>query len=117
VAPLRATAAMLIDRADPCGTLNGSTSLTFPSARGSKQGRLLKMTMERWWTPDTIFVTVMGAVMAVVLSASLYVRPFVSKTGSALVPAGALQKARDQQTECETMTNDMDRSMHANTHC
>jgi len=75
------------------------------------------MSMEKWWTPDTIFLTVMGAVLAVVLSASVFARPYVSKTGSALIPIGALQKARAQQVECETMSTDMDRSMRAHTSC
>ena len=75
------------------------------------------MLMEKWWTRDTIFLTAMGAVLAVVLSASVFARPFVSKTGSALIPVGALQKARAQQVECETMSTDMDRTMRANTHC
>jgi hypothetical protein len=75
------------------------------------------MHLEKWWTPDTIFVTVMGALMAVLLTGSVMLRPHVSKTGSALVPAGALERARNQQTECETMTTDMDRTMRANTHC
>jgi len=75
------------------------------------------MSLEKWWTPDTIFVTAMGLVMAVVLTGSVMLRPHVSRTGSALVPASALQKARAQQTECETMTTDMDRTMRANTHC
>ena len=75
------------------------------------------MLLEKWWTPDTIFMTAMGAVLAVVLTSAVFVRPFVSKTGSALVPVGALQRARAQQTECETMSTDMDRAMHANTHC
>jgi hypothetical protein len=75
------------------------------------------MSVEKWWTPDTIFVTVMGAVMAVVLTGSVMVRPFVSKTGSALIPAAALQRARAQQVECETMSTDMDRTMHEHTHC
>jgi hypothetical protein len=75
------------------------------------------MSLEKWWTVDTIFVTVMGAVMAVVLTGSVMLRPQVSKTGSALVPAAALQKARAQQQECETMTTDMDRALHAHTRC
>jgi hypothetical protein len=75
------------------------------------------MTLEKWWTPDTIFATAMGLALAVVLSASVFARPFVSKTGSALVPLGALQKARAQQMECETMSTDMDRHMRANTKC
>ena len=75
------------------------------------------MALEKWWTPDTIFVTVMGAVMAVVLGGAVMSRPHVSQTGSALIPASALQKARAQQQECETMTTDMDRTLHANTHC
>jgi len=75
------------------------------------------MSLQKWWTPDTIFVTVMGAVMAVVLTGSVMVRPHVSKTGSALIPAAVLQRARAQQQECETMTTDMDRTMHANTRC
>jgi hypothetical protein len=75
------------------------------------------MSLEKWWTPDTIFMTAMGAVLAVALTGAVFVRPFVSKTGSALVPVGALQKARDQQTECETMSTDMDRAMRAHTHC
>jgi hypothetical protein len=77
----------------------------------------MNMSLEKWWTPDTIFVTVMGAVMAVVLTGSVMLRPHVSKTGSALVPATVLQKARAQQQECETMTTDMDRAMRANTGC
>jgi hypothetical protein len=75
------------------------------------------MSLEKWWTPDTIFVTVMGAAMAIVLTGSLVLRPHISKTGSALVPAAALQQARDQQQECETMKTDMDRHMRAGTHC
>jgi hypothetical protein len=75
------------------------------------------MSMEKWWTPDTIFVTVMGAVMAVVLTGSLMSRPHVSQTGSALIPAAALQRARAERQECETMSTDMDRTMHAHTHC
>ena len=73
--------------------------------------------MEKWWTPDTIFLTLMGGVLAVVLSASVFTRPFVSKTGSALVPVKALESARAQQVECETMQTDMDRSMRLNTSC
>ena len=75
------------------------------------------MSMEKWWTPDTIFVTVMGAAMAVLLIGSVMLRPHVSKTGSALVPAAVLEQARSQQQECETMTTDMDRNMHAYTGC
>jgi len=75
------------------------------------------MSLEKWWTPDTIFVTAMGFVMAVVLTGSVMLRPYVSKTGSALIPVGALQKARAQQTECETMKTDMDRTMREHTHC
>jgi hypothetical protein len=75
------------------------------------------MNLEKFWTPDTIFVTAMGFVLTVVLSASVFTRPFVSKTGSSLVPVGALQKARAQQVECETMSTEMDRSMRANTSC
>jgi hypothetical protein len=75
------------------------------------------MSIEKWWTPDTIFAAAMGTVLAVVLSISVFVRPFVSKTGSALVPVGALQKARDQKVECETMSTDMDRRMRLNTSC
>ena len=75
------------------------------------------MAMEKWWTPDTIFVTVMGVAMAVILTGSVMLRPQTSKTGSPLVPAAALQKARAQQQECETMTTDMDRHMRAGTRC
>ena len=75
------------------------------------------MSLEKWWTPDTIFVTAMGFVMAVVLTGSVMLRPYVSKTGSALIPVGALQKARAQQTECETMKTDMDRTMREHRHC
>ena len=75
------------------------------------------MSVEKFWTPDTIFVTAMGFVLATVLSVSVFTRPFVSTTGSALIPVGALQKARADQVECETMSTDMDRSMHANTKC
>jgi len=32
------------------------------------------MSLEKWWTPDTIFVTVMGAVMAVVLTGSVKIQ-------------------------------------------
>jgi hypothetical protein len=75
------------------------------------------MSLEKWWTPDTIFVTVMGAAMAVLLTGAVFVHPFVSKTGSALIPVGALQRARAEKVECETMSTDIDRTMHANTHC
>jgi hypothetical protein len=77
----------------------------------------MNMSLQKWWTADTIFVTVMGAVMAVVMMGSVMLRPHVSKTGSPLVPAAALQNARAQQQECETMKTDMDRNMRANTHC
>jgi hypothetical protein len=75
------------------------------------------MRLEKWWTPDTIFVTVVGAMLAVVLSASVFSRPHVSMKGSALVPPAVLQQVRSQQTECETIQNDTDLSLHAHTHC
>ena len=75
------------------------------------------MSLEKFWTPDTIFTTVVGAALAVVLSASVFARPHISQTGSSLVPASVLQQVRNQQTECETITNEMDLHLHANTHC
>jgi hypothetical protein len=75
------------------------------------------MRVDKWWTVDTIFVTVLGAAMAVVLSASLFARPHVSLKGSALVPPAVLQQVRTQQTECQTITDDMDRALHAHTRC
>jgi hypothetical protein len=80
-------------------------------------GRDDQMSLEKFWTPDTIFTTVIGAALAVVLSASLFARPHVSQTGSSLVPPSVLQQVRNQQTECETITDDMDRTLHAHTHC
>jgi hypothetical protein len=75
------------------------------------------MRLEKWWTPDTIFVTVLGAMMAVVLSASVFARPHVSMKGSSLVPPAVLQQVRTQQTECETIQDDTDLNLHAHTHC
>jgi hypothetical protein len=75
------------------------------------------MRLEKWWTLDTVFVTVLGAAMAVVLSASVFARPHVSMKGSSLVPPAVLQQVRSQQTECETIQNDSDLSLHAHTHC
>ena len=77
------------------------------------------MRPEKWWTPDTIFVTVMGLAMTIVLAGGIMLRPHNRQTGSgsALVPAAALQKARAERQECETMKTDMDRNLHANTHC
>jgi hypothetical protein len=75
------------------------------------------MSLEKWWSPDTIFITVMGGLMAVIFGASLFVRPPINKIGSALVPPSALQNARTQRVECETIKNDVDLRLHANTHC
>jgi hypothetical protein len=89
----------------------------FVSDEGVVEKEVGEMKMEKWWTVDTIFVTVVGAAMAVVLSASVFSRPHISMKGSSLVPASVLRDVRNQQQECETMQNDLDRSMHAHTHC
>jgi hypothetical protein len=91
--------------------------VNFSVGEGVVKKEVGEMKLEKWWTVDTIFVTVVGAAMAVVLSASVFSRPHVSMTGSALVPASVLRDVRNQQQECETMTNDLDRSMRAHTHC
>ena len=75
------------------------------------------MSLEKWWSVDTIFVTLIGTVMAVVLSASIFARPHISKSGSALVPAAVLQNARAQQVQCETVTDDADENVYAHTRC
>lgn len=64
------------------------------------------MWMAKFWTPDTIFVTVVGGIMAVVLSASLFSRGQVSTKGSALVPVGVLETVRNQQKDCNTNVAD-----------
>ena len=74
------------------------------------------MRLDKWWTLDTVVVTVLGAMMAVVLIASLFVRPQVSLRGSALVPAAVLQDARNYEAACQTVTDD-EVSTHAHTRC
>src|SRR5205807_1128978 len=57
------------------------------------------MKPEKWWSPETIFVTALGGLMTVVLGASLFAH-LGSSTGSALVPATVLQKVRADQERC-----------------
>jgi hypothetical protein len=64
------------------------------------------MRLEKWWTPETIFATALGGVMAVVLGASLFARPHVSQKGSALIPTAVLEDVRSQQKDCNAHSDD-----------
>jgi hypothetical protein len=59
----------------------------------------------KWWTVDTVFALGLGVVMAGAFGASFFVRSG-SRSGSALVPPAMLQKAIDEGTRCQTITDD-----------
>jgi hypothetical protein len=68
----------------------------------------MKVTMKKdsWWNVETMFVTSVGALMAVMLSAFLFAKPPVSSAGSNLVPAKALERAVQHQKECQTRNDE-----------
>jgi hypothetical protein len=70
----------------------------------------------RWWTPDTIFVAGIGMVMAVIFGAAMFLQPG-STSGSDLVPAATLQKLRDQEARCQTITDDQAVTPGSRSHC
>jgi hypothetical protein len=84
------------------GRSKGRRGDNFLAGNGVDKKEDIKMWLAKFWTPDTIFVTVVGGVMAVVLSASLFTRPQVSVKGSALVPPAALETIRNEQKDCNT---------------
>jgi hypothetical protein len=66
------------------------------------------MWLAKWWTPDTIFVTVVGAAMAMVMGGSFFARTGSTSNGSALVPPSVLQSVRAHEVECQTITGNDD---------
>lgn len=56
-----------------------------------------------WWSVETLFVTTMGTLMAVMLSAFVFSKPQIRTSGSGLVPARTLEKIVEHEKKCQTI--------------
>ena len=56
-----------------------------------------------WWDVETLFVTSVGALMAVMLAGFVFSRPQPRTAGSALVPARTLERILEHERRCQTI--------------